>query len=134
MNAEESNPFDRTDAAFLEWLLSDHPVAIGQRRHQRAEFTAWRTAERQEAWAFVDRVEADPDAPDDLLGRAAIIRSMVRRADLRAEVEDAFDDGLQVIEDRRQWEIHIRVTHHDPLYTYPRHYLGADAAECPPQI
>lgn len=134
MNAAEWDPSCRADAPFLEWLFSDHPLATAERRRRRAEFTAWRAAEHEEAWAFVHRIEADPDAPDDLRCRATAIRSIIARADVRAEVEASFEDELQVLEDRRQWEIHIRAASGDPTYTYPARYLGPTAADCPPVV
>jgi hypothetical protein len=134
MNRDERNLFDRSDTDFLEWLFSDHPSANVERQRRRAEFSAWRRAEHEEAWAFVHRIEDDPDAPDDLRCRATAIRSITARTDMRAEVEDAFDDALQVLEDRRQWELHIRIAHGDPTYAYPARYLGPAAADCPPRV
>jgi len=132
MNSEEWVSFNRTDSPFLEWLLSDHPAAVRERRHRRVKFTAWRSAEHRDAWEFVHRIECDAEAPDDLRRQAAAIRVIVTRADLRVEIEDAFEDALQVLEDRRQWEIHMRVIDGSTRYTYPRCYLGPDAAGCPP--
>jgi hypothetical protein len=112
------------DAAFYEWLLSDHPLAEAERRRRREASFARRAAERAHVREIAGRSPA-----------ARLSQSMERLADGQAQRDrwdQAVDEEIAVETMRAEWETHVRVSGDDPDYRYPARYVGPGAADYPP--
>ena len=119
-----------TDDAAYEWLLSDHPWAVAERRRRRADYLARTLAEADDALKITDRLTADP-AAFSLHRVADTVDRIARRSALVAEVDDAEDDATRVERDRRSY-VAQRRTAGDLDYAYPAHLIGPSAADYPP--
>jgi hypothetical protein len=118
------------DPAFYEWLLSDHPLAVAERRRRREASFARREAERTRVREVTGRWPAEiPEA-------AARLRdSMERLTDGQAERDrwdQAVDEEIALETMRAEWETHMRATGDDPDYRYPERYVGPTAGDYPP--
>jgi hypothetical protein len=112
------------DTAFYEWLLSDHPLAVAERRRRREASFARRAAERAHVREIAGRSPS-----------ASLSQSMEQLADGQAQRDrwdQAVDEEIAVEIMRSEWEMHMRVSGDDPEYRYPERYVGPRAADYPP--
>jgi hypothetical protein len=118
------------DPAFYEWLLSDHPVALAERRRRQEASYARRAGERARVREVTGRWPAE--VPE---GAARLRESMERLTDGQAQRDRwdrAVDEEIAVETMRAEWETHVRVSGDDPEYRYPARYVGPGAADYPP--
>jgi hypothetical protein len=123
-----------TDDAFYEWLLSDHPDARAERDYRR---DAYYESQRQNAAAvraWVDKVNAQTDAPQTARDLADWMGPRADESALRAETEFAEPDDLYVARVRAEFETYMQVSGPPDAYDYryPEHLTGPSAASYPP--
>jgi hypothetical protein len=128
---------DVTDAAFYEWLLSDHPDARAERDSRRTATHKADTDRAAAVRAWADKITAQPDAPQTLRDLAASMAPQADQAAARAEARYAEPDDAYVTRLRTQHETHMQVSgpSGSPDYRYPAHLVGpgAGAYRPPPQ-
>src|SRR5215470_17105054 len=125
---------DVTDDAFYEWLLSDHPAAQTERAWRRATHYQAERQRAAEVRTWADKINAHPDAPQNLRNLAASMGPLADKTVARAEADYAEPDDLYVARVREQHETYMQVSGppgaHD--YRYPAHLTGPGAAGYPP--
>jgi hypothetical protein len=125
---------DVTDDAFYEWLLSDHPDARAERDWRRAATYQAGTGRSAAVRAWVDKINAHPDAPQTLRDLAATMGPLADETAARAETGYAEPDDAYVTRLRAQHETHVQVSGPPGSwdYRYPAHLTGPGAATYPP--
>jgi hypothetical protein len=123
-----------TDDAFYVWLLSDHPHARAERDWRRAATYQADIDRAAAVRAWVDKIGAQPDAPQTLRDLAASLGPQADQSAARAEARYAEPDEAYVTRLRSQHETHVRVSGLSGSwdYRYPAHLTGPGAAACPP--
>jgi hypothetical protein len=115
---------------FYEWLLSDHPEAAAERARRRAAYLAYEAEGRAGLSRFVDRTEADRDAPENIRGLVETARWLLARQAGRLAADVAEPEPERLARQRRDLETSRRVQGAHG-YRYPPRYLGARAARQP---
>jgi hypothetical protein len=120
--------------AFYEWLLSDHPDARAERDWRRAATHQADTGRSAAVRAWVDKINAQPHAPQTLRDLAASMGPRADQSAARAEAAYAEPDDAYVARLRAQHETSIRVSGPPGSwdYRYPAHLTGPGAAAYPP--
>jgi hypothetical protein len=119
-------PADR----FYEWLLSDHPEAAAERARRRAAHLAYEAEGRAGLSRFVDRTEADRDAPENIRELVKTARWLLTRQAERLAADVAEPEPERLARQRRDFETSRRVQGAIG-YRYPARYLGPRAAQQP---
>jgi ATPase subunit of ABC transporter with duplicated ATPase domains len=118
--------------AFYEWLLSDHPEARAERDARRAAYARHEQQNAAQVRAWTAKINAAPDAPQNLRDLAAAMEEAQARADARAEAAEAEPDEVYVARLRAQHETHKQVSSPEGWdYRYPEHLTGPGAARYP---
>jgi hypothetical protein len=118
---------------FYEWLLSDHPGARAERdtRREAAYRDLTENAAAIQAWAA--KINAAPDAPQNLRDLAASMGPRAADNAARAEAEHGEPDETYVARARARHETYMQVS--GPIgahgYRYPEHLTGPSAASYP---
>jgi hypothetical protein len=120
-----------TGDAFYEWLLSDHPEAKAEREARRAEYCQRERANAAAARAWAAKINATPDAPQNLRDLAVTSVRLAGQAETRAEAASAEPDDARVARLRAEHENSIRAGEPGCGYRYPEHLTGPDAARYP---
>jgi hypothetical protein len=125
---------DVTDNAFYEWLLSDHPGARAERDYRRGATYQAETDRAAAVRAWVDKINARPDAPQTMQDLAATMGPLADKAAARAEADHTEPDDAYVARVRVEHETHIQVSGPPGSwdYRYPSHLTGPGAAAYPP--
>jgi hypothetical protein len=125
---------DATDDVFYEWLLSDHPDARAERNWRRTATYQAETERATAVRAWADKINAQPDAPQNLQNLAASMGPQADRSAARAEARYAESDDAYVTRLRAQHETHRQVSGPPASwdYRYPAHLTGPGAAVYPP--
>ena len=119
--------YPTTDDDAYEWLLSDHPWAVAERRRaevRRIEETT-RAAQLQQ---WIDTLDRSVQGAGSAL--AGLLRPSADLAGVRAEVRSAEPDDLAVHRDRAAF-VRERCARGED-YHYPAHLLGSGAVDYPP--
>jgi len=134
MTGSELHGRDVTDNAFYEWLLSDHPDAKAERDQRRAATVQAETGRAAAVLAWVDKINAQPDAPQPIRDLAASVGPLADQTVARAEASYAEPDDVYVTRLRTQHETHMQVSGPPGSwdYRYPAHLTGPGAAAYPP--
>ena len=114
------------NAAFYEWLLSDHPDARAERGRRRAATYQDECERTGKVLAWVSKINATPDAPGTLRDLAESMGSLAANAAARAEAEFATSDEAYVAGARANWETYMQVSAPDGSwdYRYPDRYTA----------
>ena len=125
---------DVTDDAFYEWLLSDHPDARTERDQRRAATHQAETGRAAAVRAWVDKINAQPSAPQTLRDLAASMGPLADQTLARTEARYAEPDDAYVTRLRAQHETHLQVSGPPGSwdYRYPAYLTGPGAAAYPP--
>ena len=125
---------DVTDDAFYEWLLSDHPDARAERDRRRAATYQAETERAAAVRAWTGKINAQPDAPQNMRDLAASMGPQADQSAARAEARHAEPDEAYVTRLRAQHETYMQVS--GPLgsgdYRFPALLTGPGAAAYPP--
>jgi hypothetical protein len=134
VTGDELHGRDVTDNAFYEWLLSDHPDAKSERDRRRAATYQAETERAAAVRAWVDKINAQPDAPQTLCDLAASMGPLADRAAAHAEEAYAEPDDVYVARVRAEHETYMQVSGPPGSwdYRYPAHLTGPGAAAYPP--
>ena len=134
MTGDELHGRDVTGDAFYEWLLSDHPDAKAERDWRRAATYQAETDRAAAVRAWVDKINAQPGAPQNLRDLAASMGPLADQTTARAEARHAEPDDAYVTRLRARHETHVQVSGPPGSwdYHYPAHLTGPGAAAYPP--
>ena len=121
--------YPAADDDVYEWLLSDHPWALAERRRRARDRHTDDTTRAGRIREWTDTTgRAGPKASGSRL--ADLLRPSADEAHVRAEVRSAEPDDLTVLRDRETYEWERRARGED--YHYPAHLIGPDAVRTPP--
>jgi len=112
---------------FYEWLLSDHPTAVAERARRRAAYLAYEAEGRAGLSRFVERTEADRDAPENIRELVKTARWLLGRQAHRLAADAAEPEPERLARQRRDFETSRRAQGAHG-YRYPARYLGPRAA------
>jgi hypothetical protein len=134
VTGDELHGRDVTDNAFYEWLLSDHPDAKAERDRRRTATYQAETERAATVRAWVDKINARPDAPQPARDLAASMGPLADQTAARAEASYAEPDDVYVTRVRAEHETYMQVSGPPGSwdYRYPAHLTGPGAAACPP--
>ena len=119
--------YPTTDDDAYEWLLSDHPWAVAERRRRAAVRRIEETTRAAQLQQWIDTLDRSVQGAGSAL--AGLLRPSADLAGVRAEVRAAEPDDLAVHRDRAAFVRERRACGED--YHYPAHLLGPGAANYP---